>query len=392
MLRKILKYIAYLIAGLFLVFNLAILFSGRTFLYKGLWHTYFKGRTGPSAIEYTIFENRKIKAVNPQSLTLSRNYNSSELPKETAEIFSKYKTHALVIIRNDSLLHEQYWDGYSDTSHTNSFSISKTFVSALLGCALKDGYIKDINEPVANYIPEFKTLGRESVTLKNLVSMTSGIDFDENYINPFAYPAAGYYGDNLFNISCHYGMWEKPGTTFKYLSGNSALLGICITKAVGKPLSHYLSERLWKDLGCEQPAWWSLDKKDGYEKGFCCLNSNAKDLSRLGMLYLNNGKWKGKQIIDSAYVKESIIPFACNEEDGCKNRTYGYSWWLTSYNNLEVFYARGILGQYLICVPKYNIVIVKMGRERRPKTTDDHCPEDVATCISSYEKMYLLNQ
>lgn len=391
MIKRFIFFIFYLLAGFLVIFNLAVIVTGRTYIYKGIWHTYFKGRSGPSAIEYQIFENRKINAVNPHPIPASKKYNSSILPKEIEEIFTKYSTHAFVIIKNDSLVHEQYWDGYSDTSHTNSFSISKTYVSALLGCALKDGFIKSIEEPVSSFIPEFKNTGHKVVTLKNLVSMTSGIGFDENYINPFAYPAAGYYGEDLFGASSKYEMDEKPGMTFRYMSGNSALLGMCITKAAGKPLSYYLSERLWKDLECEQPAWWSLDKKGGYEKGFCCLNSNARDISRLGILYLNKGNWKGKQLIDSDYIGASIMPYDCNEEDGCKNRTYGYSWWLTSYNNKEVFYARGILGQYLICIPEYKTVIVKLGREKRPKATNNHCPDDVVTCIEAYEKMYMKN-
>lgn len=386
--RKLSRIIFYTLLGLLVIINLAILFTGRSYLYKGIWHTYFKGRSGPSVTEYTIFENRKIAALQPKALINSVFYNTSALPESTDSIFNLYKALAFVIIKNDSLIHEQYWDGFSDTSHTNSFSIAKTYVSALLGCALKDGYIKSINDPVANYISDFKEQGREVVTLKHLVSMTSGIDFDESYINPFAYPAAGYYGEDLYTASCQYGMCEKPGSVFRYMSGNSALLGICISKATGKTLSDYLSERLWKDLECEQPAWWSLDKKGGQEKGFCCLNSNAKDFARLGMLYLNTGKWKGKQIIDSGYIAESIVPYDCNEEDGCKNRTYGYSWWLTTYKNKEVFYARGILGQYIICIPEYRVVIAKLSQERRPKVNSNHCPDDVATCIDAYEKMY----
>lgn len=388
MFRKVFKSVCYFILVILVVVNLAIVLSGRFYLYKGIRNTYLKGRSGPGATEYTIFENRKISSLNPQPLIISKKYNRSMLPEETRLLFETYGTHAFVVVKNDSLLHEQYWDGYSDTSHTNSFSIAKSYVSALLGCALKDGYIHNIDEPVSQFIPDFKDADRKNITLKNLVSMTSGIDFNESYINPFAYPAEGYYGEDIYSASCRNGICEQPGKTFRYLSGNSALLGICITKAVGKSLSEYLSEGLWKDLECEQAAWWSLDKKDGYEKGFCCLNSNAKDFARLGMLYLHYGKWKGKQIIDSAYVAQSIVPYSCNEEDGCKNRTYGYSWWLTSYNNKDIFYARGILGQYIICVPKDNLVIVKLGRERRPKTGNNHCPDDIITCIDAVNKMY----
>jgi CubicO group peptidase (beta-lactamase class C family) len=387
MLKKTAKFFLKFLLGLVILLNLVILFSGRWYLYKGLANTYFKGRSGPSATEYQIFENRKIESLDPSSLVRSSRCNTSSLPQETEKLFKEFSAHAFVIVKNDSLIHEQYWDGFSDTSHTNSFSMAKTYVSALLGRALKDGYINSIDEPVSKFIPEFAVGEKAKITLRNLVTMTSGIDFDENYINPFAYPAQGYYGEDLMEASCRQGVCRKPGQVFHYLSGNTALLGYCISKAVGKSLSGYLSESLWKDLQCQQPAWWSLDKKDGQEKGFCCLNSNATDFARLGMLYLNSGKWKGKQVIDSEYVANSIIPYSCIEEDGTKNCTYGYSWWLTNYKNEHVFYARGILGQYIICVPSKKLVIVKLARKRRPNGIE-HYPADVATCIDAAMAMY----
>lgn len=388
MIRKIFKLFMYFLLSIIILINLTILFSGRLYLYKGLWNTYLSGRTGPSATEYLIFENRKVEAKNASPLIRSKNYNTGKIPTEVEITLDNFDSHAFVIIKNDSLVHEQYWDGYSDTSHTNSFSISKTYCSVLLGCALKDGYFKSLDQPVSDFIPEFKEGDKAKVTLRNLATMTSGIDFDESYINPFAYPAEGYYGGDVLAACLPFKMGEEPGKVFRYLSGNSALLGICISKATGKTLSQYLSDRLWTDLECQQPAWWSLDKKDGQEKGFCCLNSNATDFARIGMLYLNYGKWKGKQIVDSDYAANSIVPFDCKEDDGTPNKTYGYNWWLTEYKGDKIFYARGILGQYVICVPAKKLVIVKLGRTRRPKTSNDHCPQDVSMCIDAATAMY----
>jgi CubicO group peptidase (beta-lactamase class C family) len=387
-LKKILRPILWFVVVLFLLINLIILCSGRLYLYKGLANTYFQGRSGPSATEYQIFENRKIEAGDPAPLIRSKFCNSSEIPEETEDMLHKYDAHALVIIKNDSLIHEQYWDEFSDTSHTNSFSMAKTYCGALLGCALKDGYIRSLDQPVGDFIPEYKEGKKAKITLRNLVTMTSGIDFNESYINPFAYPAEGYYGDDVLAACTCYDVGEEPGKIFRYLSGNSALLGICIAKAVGKPLSTYMGQRLWTDIQCQQPAWWSLDKKDGQEKGFCCINSNATDFARLGMLYLNYGKWNGKQVLDSDYVAKSIIPYDCKEDDGTQNKTYGYSWWLTQHKGEHIFYARGILGQYVICLPSKKLVIVKLARKRRPKNSTDHCPEDVAMLVDAALKMY----
>lgn len=388
MLKKSFKIFLYLTLTVIVLLNLVILFSGRFYLYKALKNTYLSGRSGPSATEYLIFENRKVEAINSSSLIKSKSYNSGKIPAEAETILDAFDATAFVIIKKDSLIHEQYWDGFSDTSHTNSFSVAKTYCGILLGCAFKDGFIKSLDQPVSDFIPEFKIGEKAKVTLRHLTTMTSGIDFNESYVSPFGYPAEGYYGDDVLAACLPYKVNEEPGQTFRYLSGNTALLGICISKAVGKPLSQYLSERLWKDLECRQPAWWSLDKKGGQEKGFCCLNSNATDFARIGILYLNYGKWKGKQIIDSEYVANSIVPFNCKEDDGTPNKSYGYNWWLTEHNGNKIFYARGILGQYVICVPSKKLVIVKLGRMRRPKTSNSECPQDVSMCIDAAMAIY----
>jgi CubicO group peptidase (beta-lactamase class C family) len=386
--KKALKIILKTLVVLLILINVFILVSGRFYLYKGISNTYLKGRKMPSATEYQIFENRKINAKSPMAWLKSAKYNTGHLSQESEEHFKEVETHALVIIKNDSLLHEQYWDGFSDTSHTNSFSMSKSYVSALLGCALKDGYIKSIDEPVATYIPEFKNDWRSKITLKHLVSMTSGIAFNEAYGNPFAFPAEGYYGTDLYATSVKYTEQEfEPGAVYRYLSGNSALLGFCITRATGKSLSQYLSERLWSPLGCEHHAYWSLDKKDGQEKAFCCINSNAKDFARMGKLYLHYGNWDGKQLIDSTYVVNSINPTNSKEIDGSKNHSYGYAFYLTEYKGMKVFYMRGILSQYVICVPEKNLVICRLGRKSRPKTSD-HCPPEIGYCIEAATQMY----
>lgn len=388
MLRKVFRSVVWFVVVIVVLINLIILFSGRFYLYKGIYNTYLKGRSGPSATEYQIFDNRKVEAKHPAPLIRSKLCNSEKIPGDAETMLRNYDAHAFVIVKNDSLIHEQYWDGYGDTSHTNSFSIAKTYCSILLGCALKDGYIKSLDQPIGDFIPEYKEGKKGKITLRHLATMTSGIDFNESYVNPFAYPAEGYYGSDVLNACTCYDVGEEPGQTFRYLSGNSALLGICISRAVGKPLSTYLGDRLWSDLECQQPAWWSLDKKDGQEKGFCCLNSNPTDFARIGMLYLNYGKWKGKQIVDSEYVANSVVPFNCKEDDGTPNKTYGYNWWLTEHKGDKIFYARGILGQYVICVPSKDLVIVKLARKRRPKTSADHCPEDVAMLIDAAVKMY----
>lgn len=386
--KRVLKFLAKTILVIFVILNLIILFSGRWYLYKGLANTYFKGRSGPSATEYQIFHNRTIAAGKPQPWPVSKAYNSQQVSRVFDSLMKAVQAHAFVVIKNDTLIHEQYWDGYSDTSHTNSFSMAKSYTGALLGCAISDGYIKSIDEPVSTYIPEFKEGWRSRITLKHLVTMTSGIDFDESYGNPFSFPAEGYYGSNLLKACTDYkDSRREPGLVFDYLSGNTALLGYCITKAVGKPLASYLSEKLWIPLGCEHTAYWSLDRKNGLEKAFCCINSNARDFARMGKLYMHHGKWNGLQLVDSAYIESSVVPFNCKETDGSKNHTYGYGWWLTEHNGLRVYYMQGMLGQYVICVPEKELVICRLARSRRAKGKS-HAPVDVGYCIDEALRLY----
>lgn len=386
--KKIIRFLLKAIFGIIILLNLVILFSGRWYLYKAIYTTYLQGKKGPSATEYTIFENNKIRASNPKAWPTAKNYNTKQMPAELETLMKQVESHAFVIIKNDSLLHEQYWDHFSDTSHTNSFSMAKSYTGSLLGFAIRDGFIKSIDQPVSTYIPEFKEGWRANITLKHLVTMSSGIAFDESYANPFSYPAEGYYSSDLLKATVYYDkMDSEPGTVFKYLSGNTALLAYCIKKAVGKSLSDYLSETLWGPMNCEHDAYWSLDKKNGLEKGFCCINSNARDFARMGKLYLHAGNWDGKQLLDSNYVVNSITPFACKEEDGSPNHTYGYAWWLTEYKGLKLFYMRGMLGQYVICIPEKNMVICRLARKKRTPTTS-HCPPDVGYCIDAALSMY----
>jgi CubicO group peptidase (beta-lactamase class C family) len=389
MLKKLFKFILYSSLCIFILLNGIIVCSGRWYLYKAIGTTYLQGKGGPNATEYQIFENRKINADYPKPWPLSKYYNTGQLSPFLDSAMRNVNAHALVIIKNDTLVHEQYWDNFSDTSHTNSFSMAKSYTSALLGFAIQDGFIKNINEPVSTYIPEFKNDWRASITLEHLVSMSSGIAFDESYANPFSYPAEGYYGTDLLKASTDYNeKASEPGKVYKYLSGNTALLGYCISKAIHKPLATYLSEKLWGPLHCEEDAYWSLDKKDGLEKGFCCINSNAKDFARMGKLYMNFGNWEGKQLLDSNFVRSSIMPFNCQEEDCTPNHTYGYSWWLTKYSGMDVFYMQGMLGQYVICVPEKKLVICRLARTRRANKGKKHYSVDVAYCIEAALTMY----
>ncbi len=409
MLKKAAKITAIVIVLLVVLVNLVILFTGRHYLYKTLAHTVFRGRLGPSITEYRIFENRTVKTGKPMPWSVSAAYNKKSIPAAYLADFEKYQTIAYLIIKNDSLCYEQYWDGFSDTSHTNSFSMAKSITSILVGIAIAEGKIKGVDEPVSDFLPEFKKGMDSLLTIKDLLTMSSGMNFDESYINPFAYPAEAYYGSNLEETTLGYRVTETPGQKFKYLSGNSTLLGIILTRATGETLSDYASEKLWQPLGAENPAYWSLDHSGGLEKAYCCFNSNARDFARIGQLYLNYGQWPDhselqrhqsaairdldvdtvsrpslvwiyKQIVPRDYVLASTTPK--------KVAYYGYNWWILNCDGHTVPYCRGILGQYIFIIPDEKMVVVRLGRKRGPVETGTS-PEGNAYNIPTDGLVYL---
>lgn len=382
--RKFLKWFAIVFAAL----NLLLIVTGHSYLYKGIWNTYLKGRSGPAVDEYSIFANRIVRNGTPQPWPLGKDYNSKQIPAKPFADMTAIETGAFLIIRNDSIRFEQYWNGFADSSHTNSFSMAKTIVSVLVGCAIREGKITSIDQPVGDFLPEFKTGDNAKLKIRHLLTMSSGIDFDEDYVSPFAYPAKAYYGSDLRGLTMGYKVTEEPGKIFRYLSGNTQLLSFILQKATGKKLSDYASEQLWRPLGAEYPAFWSLDHTDGEEKAYCCLNSNARDFARIGKLYLDSGRWNGTAIVPPDYAVESVTAADLLDTDGKKNETYGYAWWLIKdYKGHRIFYARGILGQYVFAIPDEDMIVVRLGRRRVKQEGDNH-PTDVWYYLDAALQMY----
>ncbi|MBI3511188.1 MAG: serine hydrolase [Bacteroidetes bacterium] len=387
--KKFFKRFGYFFLFIFIAANLFILFSGRFYLYKAVWNTYLRGRNGPSAMEYKIFDNREVKNGIPQPWPIGKDYNKKEIPSDLLAKMTDIQTGAFLIIKNDSIRCEQYWGEFTNHSYTNSFSMAKTVISILIGCALEDGKIKSIDEPAANYLPELANDDRKKITIKNLLQMSSGINFDENYVSPLAYPAEAYYGSDLRALTLAYTQLNAtPGENFLYLSGNTQLLGFILQKATGKTIADYASEKLWIPMGCEHNAFWSLDNENGNEKAFCCLNSNARDFARLGKLYLDSGRWAGKQIVPEWYALASVHPTGTKNTNGKPADDYGFLWWLLpEYKGHPVFYARGILGQYVICIPDMDMIIVRLGMKRLPVIANE-LPPDAHFYLDAALRMY----
>jgi CubicO group peptidase (beta-lactamase class C family) len=290
--------------------------------------------------------------------------NNGKFPKELNNIpFDKYlednKTVAFLIIKNDSIQYEKYFKGYDKESIVPSFSMAKSVTSILIGCAIDEGLIKSVDEPITNYIPELTKKGFDKVTIKHLLQMTSGIKFNESYVNPFGDAASFYYGLNLRRVIRKMKLKTEPGKQFNYVSGNTQLLGLVLERSLmNKTVTSYLQEKIWTPLGMEYDASWSIDrKKNGLEKTFCCLNARARDFAKIGRLYKNKGNWNGKQIVSQKWVEEST---KLDTLEGSA-KFYQYQWWLPKPN--EDFMAEGILGQFIYVNPSKDLIIVRLGKK-----------------------------
>lgn len=371
---KFLKYSLYTLLALFITFNLFIVLSGRFYMYKGIANTYLVGKTGPTIYDLNVFPYSTVEAAQkPTSIIKDERYNQFVLPENYKAIIDELDTKAFLVFRGDTLLYENYWGGHTESTVSNSFSVAKTLVAILIGIAIEDGDIKSIDDQVSLYLPEFADKGKDEVTIRHLLEMASGLDWEESGKNPFSDNAESYYGSDLRRLVIGQSMESMPGKIFKYQSGNSQLLGYIVEAATGKGLSEYAEEKVWKRIGAEHDAYWSLDKELGDEKAFCCMYATARDYGRIGQLLLNKGCFNDEQIIPSWFYYEMVTPQELTTEDGIPNYRYGLHTWTYLDPEGKVDYCRGINGQYVISIPSENLVIIRLGSKKKPLVT---IPED----------------
>lgn len=333
--------------------------------------------------DYKIFDNRIV--YNAKHIPWQRDslYNMQRIDAANLQVMDSFGTTAFIIIHNNKILHEEYWDGASDTTRSNSFSVAKSIVSILIGCLLDDGKIKSVYQPVTDFLPEFKNTNGFTLRIKDLLTMSSGLEWDEGYSSLFSPTTRAYYGSELTKQMLDLNVKSEPGKKFSYQSCNSQLLGMIIEKASGKTISDYASEKLWKPLGAQHPAFWSVDKPEGTEKAYCCFNSTATDFARIGQMVLDSGEFNNKPIVSKKYLSDATSPASyLKDERGDSCYYYGYHFWMLTNKGHKVIYARGILGQYIFIIPSLNAVVVRLGTDRS-KQYLKHAPKEVFSYLDA---------
>ena len=274
-------------------------------------------------------------------------------------------TTNFLVIKDDTIVYERYFRGNTKDSLATSWSVAKSFTSALVGIALEEGYIESVDDPITRYLPELEQSGYNGVPIKHILQMSSGIDFSEVYDDPNSDIKAMLVwlarGGSIADYAASLDSQRKSGEAFNYASIDTNVLGMLIEETTGKSPANYLEEKIWHQLGMESGATWATDNH-GNTLSFGYLNVTARDFAKFGRLYLNEGNWNGRQIVPAQWVEESVRPdqdyLKQVATDGGSSIGYQYQWWAPPGTQGE-FTAIGVWGQYIYVNPTHNIIIVK---------------------------------
>ncbi|HRH37263.1 MAG TPA: serine hydrolase [Flavobacteriales bacterium] len=375
-LRKILLWTIGIIVGLVALAYV----TGNGHIPRGVRYTYLIGRAGPEIDDRDFFPSVAIPATNPQPWAMGSRYGKLKLTAEQEKEITDLYSVGFAVWQHDSLIFEQYWNGWDADSVSNSFSVAKSYISVLTGIAMGEGKISSVFQPVSDFLPEFKDECHSKIQLYHLLTMSTGLDWSESGADPFSDNAKGYYGTDVRTLSLTQPCRDEPGKEFDYISGSTQIMAEVLEAAYGKPLDELVQEKVWGPLGCEHQAYWGKDREDGDFKAFCCLYATARDFGRIGQLYLDSGMWKGQQIVPREYWQASITP-AHIMDHGEPNARYGYYWWLAELEGQPIWYCRGFHGEYVVVIPDEDLVFVRTGMKREEVNQTGH-PTDVFKWIA----------
>ena len=278
-------------------------------------------------------------------------------PQTTASYMAAMRTSGVVVLKDGKIVLERYGMDRTPDQRWTSFSVAKSVTATLVGAAIKDGYIKSLEEPVTAYIPELKGSGYEGVTVRQLITMTSGVKWNEDYTDPKSDVAQAGFSTDTPGLNPIVSYMRKlpretaPGSKFVYKTGETDLAGILVSNAVGKPLSQYLSEKIWAPYGMEQDAIW-VDDVAGHERGGCCMSMTARDYARIGQFMLEGGKAGGVSVVPDGWIADATKAHSTFPPGGVETG-YGYFWWIIQGG----YAAEGIFGQQIFIYPADHLVI-----------------------------------
>ena len=334
-------------------------------------HSIFDYRTHPTR----DIENGDAPQVWPHDSL----YNKVELTDSLLAKIDSNNTHAFLVIQDGKILYEKYFDGYTKDSISGSFSAAKSIISMLVGIGVSEGKIKSLDEHVGNYVPHFKEGDLAKITIKDLLTMSSGTSYKESDQSYMGLAAKMYYADDQEYVVNLMEAKEPAGVNWEYRSGDTQVLGLIVEKAFGKNISELTSEYFMKPMGAENDSKWLLDGESKHEKAFCCFNGVARDYARFGELMRTNGKWKDKQLVPEDYMKAATSPASYLKdptEGGKLVDFYGYQFWVFNHRGFSIPTMNGLFGQYVYTIREKNAIIVRLGETKVEKHVHHFQPEN----------------
>ncbi len=314
----------------------------------------------------TALDNSAADAFSRIDLAMGGGIDQMFSPRVDLDTFlQETDTNAFLVVKDGVLVSEWYAEGIERETLQTSFSVSKSFLSTLIGLAIDDGSIGSLDDPITDYIPELleRDPGFADITLRNLVTMSSGLAWEDT-MTPWGDPAKTYYAPDLRASGLSSMVEEAPGHTWEYNNYNPLLLGMALERATGQTVSDYMSQVLWAPLGAEGEASWSLDSvNSGFEKMESGFNARAVDFARFGLMFANDGAVDGVQVVPEQWVQDATAVDATGDPAD----HYQYFWWVYQLDpnappDVKAdFAAQGNLGQYIYVAPNENIVLVRLG-------------------------------
>ena len=284
--------------------------------------------------------------------------------EDVASYCEEHKCGAVVVTRHGRIVWERYWGGWDENSTDNSWSMAKSMTDAIVGIAISEGKIKSVDESAADFIPEWRGTRKEEITLRHLLSMTSGLLWNEDY----------YEESDMINMITSYDQtgyaisrprFHDPGDDWYYSSGDTQLFSAIIRAATGMEAGQYAQEKLFGPIGMKGARW--ITDEAGHTMTFCCVITTARNFARFGYLFLRNGRWNDKQVVPEDWVEESIKP------SQWENQGYGYYWWLLHFPDMpkDMYKADGFQTKRIYIIPSLDIVAVRIGADD-DETWDDN--------------------
>ncbi|MGE7826763.1 serine hydrolase domain-containing protein [Paenibacillus sp. NPDC093718] len=312
--------------------------------------------------------------------TLTYKFNGET--RKFAELMNRSRTNGLLVIKDGKIVNEQYFNGNDACTRFTSWSIAKSYVSTLVGIAVDEGKIKSVDDIITDYVPELKGSGYEEATIRDVLQMSSGVDWDEDYSNPNS-DIWRMMQDVVFKSMpvMEFIKDLKGGQphTFNYKSVDSQVLTFLVENVNKKQLHEVASEKLWKPLGMTSDAYWNQDLHNN-DIGLSFINAPLRDLAKLGQLFLQDGKWRGKQIVSAKWVKEATTPVDPDLQPNVAYPHFGYQyqWWVPEGAKFgHEFAAMGVYGQYVYVNKDAGVVIAKVSADPEYTVNVDYDYEEI---------------